>query len=181
MVARAALEGITWRVADVVAAIRETSPVESLRVDGGLTNEPLVLQLQADAIGAPVEAAGADATVLGAAALAAVGSGLIGSLEEAAELLPVDRRVEPQRDDAWRDEQHERWQAFVAATEPLDRASAQRVPTKGCLTPLGVAKARRRSPQRRAIVVPSFMRAASRRRRRRRRRRTTRCPRASPR
>ena len=122
MVARAALEGITWRVADVVAAIRETSPVESLRVDGGLTNEPLVLQLQADAIGAPVEAAGADATVLGAAALAAVGSGLIGSLEEAAELLPVDRRVEPERDDAWRDEQHERWQAFVAATEPLDRA-----------------------------------------------------------
>ncbi len=47
-VARAALEGIAWRVADVVAAIRETAPVEALRVDGGLTNEPLLLQLQAD-------------------------------------------------------------------------------------------------------------------------------------
>ncbi len=79
-VARAALEGIAWRVADVVAAIRETAPVETLRVDGGLTNEPLLLQLQADSIGAPVEAAGADATVLGAAALAAVGAGVIGSL-----------------------------------------------------------------------------------------------------
>jgi glycerol kinase len=122
MIARAALEGITWRVADVVAAIRESSPVESLRVDGGLTNEPLVLQLQADAIGAPVEAAGADATVLGAAALASVGAGVIGSLEEAAELLPVDRRVEPERDDAWRTDQHGRWQDFVRATEPLDRA-----------------------------------------------------------
>ena len=52
-----------------------SSTVDSLRVDGGLTNEPLMLELQADAIGAPVEAAGADATVLGAAALAAVGSG----------------------------------------------------------------------------------------------------------
>ena len=91
MVARAALEGITWRVADVVAAIRETVEVASLRVDGGLTNEPLVLQLQADAIGVPVEAAGADATVLGAAALAAVGAGVFDSLAEAAELLPVDR------------------------------------------------------------------------------------------
>ena len=73
-VARAALEGIAWRVADVVAAIKETSPVETLRVDGGLTNEPLLLQLQADMIGGPVEAAGADATVLGAAALACVGA-----------------------------------------------------------------------------------------------------------
>jgi glycerol kinase len=66
-VARAALEGIAWRVADVVAATRETAPVDALGVDGGLTNEPPVLQLLADSIGAPVEAAGADATVLGAA------------------------------------------------------------------------------------------------------------------
>jgi glycerol kinase len=118
-VARAALEGIAWRVADVVEAIRETSEVSSLRVDGGLTNEPLLLQLQADAIGAPVEAAGADATVLGAAALAAVGAGLLDSLQEAAELLPVDRRVEPVRDDAWRTNEHERWRAFLSGAAEL--------------------------------------------------------------
>jgi glycerol kinase len=122
MVARAALEGITWRVADIVSAIRETVEVASLRVDGGLTNEPLVLQLQADAIGVPVEAAGADATVLGAAALAAVGSGTIHSLTAAAELLPPDRRVEPRRDESWRTQEHERWRAFVDATVALDRA-----------------------------------------------------------
>jgi glycerol kinase len=119
-VARAALEGIAWRVADVVAAIRETAPVETLRVDGGLTNEPLLLQLQADSIGAPVEAAGADATVLGAAALAAVGAGVIGSLIDLPEMLPADRRVEPERDDEWRRTEHERWRAFVGATEALD-------------------------------------------------------------
>jgi glycerol kinase len=119
-VARAALDGITWRVADIVAAIRETSPVDALRVDGGLINEPLVLQLQADAIGAPVEAAGADATVLGAAALGGVGAGVIGSLTDLPEMLPPDRRVEPVRDDSWRESEHERWREFVRATEALD-------------------------------------------------------------
>ena len=119
-VARAALEGIAWRVADVVAAIRETAPVEALRVDGGLTNEPLLLQLQADSIGAPVEAAGADATVLGAAALAAVGAGVIDSLTDLPEMLPADRRVDPERDDEWRTSEHERWREFVRATESLD-------------------------------------------------------------
>ena len=119
-VARAALEGIAWRVADVVAAIRETAPVDALRVDGGLTNEPLLLQLQADSIGAPVEAAGADATVLGAAALAAVGAGVIDSLTDLPEMLPADRRVEPERDDGWRTAEHERWKEFVRATEALD-------------------------------------------------------------
>ncbi len=106
-------------MADVVSVMSESVDVRSLRVDGGLTNEPLLLQLQADAIGVPVEAAGADATVLGAAALAAVGSGAIGSLEEAAELLPVDRRVEPKRDDAWRSAEHERWRDFVRAAAQL--------------------------------------------------------------
>jgi glycerol kinase len=118
-VARAALEGIAWRVADVVAAVRETVDVGTLRVDGGLTNEALMLELQADAIGAPVEAGGADATVAGAAALAAVGAGVLDSLLEAAELLPVDRRVEPRRDDAWRAAEHARWRAFVAAAAEL--------------------------------------------------------------
>ena len=118
-VARAALEGIAWRVADVVAAIRDTVEVAELRVDGGLTNEPLMLELQADAIGAPVAAGGADATVAGSAALAAVGAGVLGSLAEAAELLPVDRRVEPRRDEPWRTAEHERWRAFVTAAAAL--------------------------------------------------------------
>jgi glycerol kinase len=121
-VARAAVEGIAWRVADVVAAMRETVEVDSLRVDGGLTNEPLLLQLQADAIGVRVDAAGADATVLGAAALGAVGAGVFPSLADAAELLPIDRSVEPQADDDWRTREHERWRAFVLAAAELGQA-----------------------------------------------------------
>ena len=105
-VARAALEGIAWRVADIVAAARETVDVSTLRVDGGLINEPLLLELQADAIGASVDAGEADATVLGAAALAAVGAGVYGSLPEVAEKLSWTRHVDPTRDQAWRDAEH---------------------------------------------------------------------------
>jgi glycerol kinase len=112
-VARAALEGIAWRVADIVEVVRDTVGVEELRVDGGLTNEPLMLQLQADAIGAPVVAGGADATALGAALLAGVGAGVFGSPGEAAELLAFDRRVEPRVDEDRRGAEHGAWREFV--------------------------------------------------------------------
>ena len=119
-VARAALEGIAWRVADVVAAMQESVEVGSLRVDGGLTNEPLLLQLQADTIGVPVEAAGADATVLGAAVLAG------GGLGHARLRWPRRRsccrwtaRVEPGRDASWRAAEHEAWRRFVQAAAEL--------------------------------------------------------------
>jgi glycerol kinase len=112
-VARAALEGIAWRVADVIAAVRESVPVEALRVDGGLTNEPTLLQLQADAIGVPVEQGLADATAAGAAALAAVGAGLLGSVAEIGDLVRCTGRVEPGRDGAWRDAEHDAWRRFV--------------------------------------------------------------------
>jgi glycerol kinase len=112
-VARAALEGIAWRVADIVAAVRESVAVDTLRVDGGLTNEPALLQIQADAIGAPVEQGLADATAAGAAALAAVGAGLLGSVADIAGLVPATSRVEPVRDDGWRDAEHETWKQFV--------------------------------------------------------------------
>jgi glycerol kinase len=112
-VARAAFEGIAWRVADIVAAMAESVPVGVLRVDGGLTNERLLLELQADAIGAPVERGTADATVLGAAALAAVGAGILGRPADIAPLLETAERVEPRRDGAWRDAEHAAWRRFV--------------------------------------------------------------------
>ena len=104
----------------MVAAIRETSPVETLRVDGGLTNEPLLLQLQADMIGAPVEAAAPTRRCSAPPRWPAVGAGVIGSLADLPEMLPPDRRVEPERDEEWRSGEHERWREFVKATEALD-------------------------------------------------------------
>lgn len=90
-VAHAALESIAWRVADILAVVAEQAPVEVLRVDGGLTRDPLLLQLQADAAGVPVERGAVDATAAGAAALAAVGAGLWASTREIAARIPGRR------------------------------------------------------------------------------------------
>jgi glycerol kinase len=112
-IARAALESIAWRVADVVEAVRKEAPVDVLRVDGGLTRDPLLLRLQADAAGVPVERGAVDATAAGAAALAAVGAGLWPSTASIAERVPVGERVEPERDADWREAAHADWRAFV--------------------------------------------------------------------
>jgi glycerol kinase len=118
-IARAALEAIAWRVADIVELVRAEGPVDALRVDGGLTRDPLLLQMQADATGVAVERGAVDATAAGAAALAAVGAGLWPSTASIAERIPVGERVEPLRDDAWRGDAHARWRAFVEAAAGL--------------------------------------------------------------
>ena len=112
-IARASLEAIAWRVADVVGVVRETVPVEVLRVDGGLTRDSTLLQLQADAAGVPVQRGAVDATVAGAAALGAVGAGIWGSTLEIAERVPAGERTEPRRDAAWREAAHADWRRFV--------------------------------------------------------------------
>jgi glycerol kinase len=93
--------------------INEQTPAEVLRVDGGLTREPLLLQLQADFTGTPVERGAVDATATGAAALAAVGAGLWPATSAIAERIPTGERFEPQRDAAWRETAHAEWRGFV--------------------------------------------------------------------
>jgi glycerol kinase len=112
-VARAALEGVAWRVADIVGVIQDTVPVQVLRVDGGLTRDPTLLQLQADAAGVTVQRGLLDATAAGAAALAAVGAGVWGSTLEIEERIPAGERFEPRRDARWRAAAHDEWRTFV--------------------------------------------------------------------
>jgi glycerol kinase len=112
-VARAALEAIAWRVADIVEAVSRQAPVDALRVDGGLTRDDLLLQLQADFAGVPVQRGAVDATAAGSAALAAVGAGLWSGTEEIAERIPAGESVEPERDDDWRAGAHADWREFV--------------------------------------------------------------------
>ena len=74
-VARAALEAIAHQVADVLDVL--PLPVDVLRVDGGATANRFLMQFQADLIGSKVQvAADAEATALGAAALAGLGVGV---------------------------------------------------------------------------------------------------------
>jgi glycerol kinase len=111
--ARAALEAIAWRVADVVEAIRSTVPVEVLRVDGGLTRDETLLALQADFAQVSVQRGSVDATAAGAAALAAVGSGLWSSTLEILDRIPVGESVAPRRSADWRAQEHAQWREFV--------------------------------------------------------------------
>ncbi len=112
-IARAALEAIAWRVADIVEAFETVVPITRLRVDGGLTNDPTLLQLQSDVLGLPLEVRRADTTVLGAALLAGVGAGVFASVEAAAELLGSGPVITPRSDAAERARGRERWRRFV--------------------------------------------------------------------
>ncbi len=123
-VARAALEAIAWRVADVLVAVRESVPVEVLRVDGGLTRSELLLSMQADAAGVAVQPGAVDATAAGAAALAAVGAGIWESTLEIGERIPAGERVEPGRDDAWREREHAAWRQLRRARRGALKAAS---------------------------------------------------------
>jgi glycerol kinase len=85
--ARAAVESMAYQVRDVTDAMAERSGVtiEHLRVDGGVSAMDLLLQLQADQLGVPVErAAVRETTARGAALLAGLAEGVYASLEEVA-------------------------------------------------------------------------------------------------
>jgi glycerol kinase len=73
------------------------------------------MQRLADLLGAPVERpALAETTALGAAFLAALGRGVVGSLDDVAALWHAERRFEPGLPEAERERLVSRWRALVA-------------------------------------------------------------------
>ena len=96
--ARAVAEGIAASVALLAraAAADRGAPLRVLRADGGLTRSRLLVQAQADLLQVPVQVcAAADATALGAAALARLGTGAASTLAEAVGQLPVEATIDP--------------------------------------------------------------------------------------
>ncbi|WP_405740583.1 FGGY family carbohydrate kinase [Streptomyces sp. NBC_00028] len=91
---RALCEGIAAQVAELVDALE--SPLETLRVDGGLTRSALLMQTQADLLQRPVEVSALpDATALGVAALASLGAEPGGTLGTALPDRKPAARYEP--------------------------------------------------------------------------------------
>jgi glycerol kinase len=91
---RATLEAITFEVRDVFDTIE--TPIPVLRVDGGASQNQLLMQLQADQLRVPVERPRiTDTTGMGAAFLAGLGSGVWSSQEEVASTWALERRFEP--------------------------------------------------------------------------------------
>jgi len=118
---RALCEGIAAQVAELVDAL--DAPLETLRVDGGLTRSTLLMQTQADLLQRPVEVSALpDATALGAAALARLGAepGL-----KVAEVLPDWRPSAVHEPRITADEAADRRARFRAeVTALLDRTPA---------------------------------------------------------
>ena len=97
-IARAALEAIAHQCADLVEALREDSgeSVARMLVDGGAARNDLLMQRQADFAALRVVRPGeVEATARGAAAIAAVGAGLIDAPGLSRVLAAESRVFEP--------------------------------------------------------------------------------------
>jgi glycerol kinase len=124
-VVRAVLEGVAHRGADMVAAAEADTGLEipTLRIDGGMSQNPTLVQALADASGKPVEVPPVvEATTVGAAFLAGTATGIWGSLDDAASAWTPRRSVEPAGalDRAAWDRAVERTRAWIPELSALD-------------------------------------------------------------
>ena len=97
-IARAALEGIAFQVADVLEVMQKDSgiPMHELRVDGGASANNLLMQFQADLLQVPVvRPKVAETTALGAACLAGLAVGFWKDRAEVGKAWQPDRTFEP--------------------------------------------------------------------------------------
>jgi glycerol kinase len=116
-IARAVLEATAWQTREVLDAAQEEAGVllSELRVDGGMTANELLMQIQADALGIPVvRPRVAETTALGAALVAGVASGFFSGEQELRERWSEDRRWAPQMEDARRERELALWRKAVA-------------------------------------------------------------------
>jgi glycerol kinase len=117
--ARAAMEGIAFQVADIIEAMESDSGValRELRVDGGAARNNLLMQIQADLLGAPVtRPANPETTVLGATYLAGLAVGYWPDEAAIAKQWTADRQFVPQMKPEVRAERRSQW------TRALERA-----------------------------------------------------------
>ena len=126
-VARAAIDAIAQRVADIVEAMTPDLPTDAsaIPVDGGLTLSQLLMQRQADLLGRPVAVASEhESTALGVALMAAIGVGRISGVDTAA-IAGVSREVAPQIGPEEREAERARWSAFVRGALALPGPSTR--------------------------------------------------------
>jgi glycerol kinase len=115
-IARAVLEATAWQtreVLDEANAVAEV-PFSELRVDGGMTANALLMQIQADVLGVPViRPKVTETTALGAAFAAGLAVGFWRDEAELRERWSEDRRWEPQMDEGTRAREYAQWKKAV--------------------------------------------------------------------
>jgi glycerol kinase len=119
--ARAALEGVAFQVADLLDAMQSDTgkKLKELRVDGGFTKSDLSMQFQADILGIPIiRPAVTETTALGAAYLAGLAVAFWKDINSIASQWKVDKQFEPKMRSSEADERRTRWrQALARAKE----------------------------------------------------------------
>ena len=116
-IARAALEGIAFQVADVLRAMQADAKIKlkELRVDGGASANNLLMQFQSNLLGVPVvRPKVTETTALGAAYLAGLAVGFWKDQKQIAAQWQVDRRFTPAMKSADRQKLERGWQKALA-------------------------------------------------------------------
>jgi glycerol kinase len=117
--ARAVLEATAWQSKEVVDAMNQDSGVElsSLKVDGGMVYNELLMQFQADVLDVPViRPTVAETTSLGAAYAAGLAVGFWSEVEDLRANWGKDKEWQPQMDPAERDKEYGLWKKAVTRT-----------------------------------------------------------------
>ena len=115
-IARATLEATAYQTREVAEAMDADSGVklESLKVDGGMVANELLMQFQADMLGVDtIRPAVAETTALGAAYAAGLATGLWPEQEDLRENWVEDKRWSPKMDPAQADEYYRNWKKAV--------------------------------------------------------------------
>ena len=126
-IARAALDSIAFQSAELLEAMGQDSgaPLKELRVDGGASNNDLMMQFQADILGVPVvRPKVTETTALGAAYLAGLAVGYWGSTADITAQWQVDRTFEPNMESAEREALMSRWRKAVERSREWEAADA---------------------------------------------------------
>ncbi len=116
-IARATLEGIAFQNADVLSAMQQDlgESLSGLKVDGGASNNNLLMQFQADILGCPiVRPEMTDTTALGSALMAGLAVGIYSGLDDIRSHWKADKHFAPAMDDAARQGHLERWRRGLA-------------------------------------------------------------------
>jgi glycerol kinase len=117
--ARAALEATAWQSREVVDAMNADSGVEltSLKVDGGMVYNELLMQFQADVLDVPViRPTVAETTSLGAAYAAGLATGFWSEVEDLRANWGKDKEWQPQMDADEREKEYRFWKKAVTRT-----------------------------------------------------------------
>jgi glycerol kinase len=117
--ARAVLEATAFQTREIVEAMEKDSGItlDVLRTDGGMIENELLMQFQADILNKPVVRPSVkETTALGAAYAAGLGIGLFKNADELCSNWSINKTWTPEMDDRKRESMYRSWKKAVSRT-----------------------------------------------------------------